>query len=54
MSKSYKDANKQPKKNNPSKILLARYEEQESEQDMRNYVGTSFLTIRHEDENESV
>jgi len=34
--------------------MLARYEEQESEQDMRNYVGTSFLTIRHEDENESV
>ena len=50
MSKSYKDSTKQPKKNNPSKILLARYEEQESEQDMKTYIGTSFLTIRREDE----
>ena len=50
MSKSYKDANKQPKKHNPSKVMLAKYQEQESEQDMRNYVGTSFLTIRKKDD----
>lgn len=45
MSKSYKDAIKQPKKNNVCKAIRAQYEEQESEQDMRNYVGTSFTMV---------
>ena len=54
MSKSYKDANKQPKKNNPSKIIRIQYELSEAEKDINKYVGNSFLATRQEDENESV
>jgi hypothetical protein len=54
MGKSFKAATKQPKKNNACKAIRAQYEEQESEQAMRNYVGTSFLTIRKEDDNEDL
>jgi septal ring-binding cell division protein DamX len=54
MSKSYKDNNKQPKKNNACKAIRAHYDEQESEQDMSKYVGTSFTMVSkqvEEDEN---
>jgi hypothetical protein len=54
MSKSYKENIRQHKKNNPCKTIRAQYEEQESEQDMRDYVGTSFLTIRKEDDDEDL
>ena len=55
MSKSYKENIRQHKKNNPSKVMLARYEEEEAETDLRNYVGTSFLTIiKHEDRDENL
>jgi hypothetical protein len=55
MSKSYKDANKQPKKNNACKAIRAHYNEQESEQDMRNYVGNSFtVAIKQAEEDENL
>ena len=50
MGKSYKDATKQPKKNNACKTIRAQYEEQESQQAMRNYVGTSFTVVTKQGE----
>ena len=54
MSKSYEENIRQHKKNNPSKVLRVRYEEEEAEQDIKSYLGNSFLILSKEESNEDL